>query len=1040
MIEYLLKRRKITILFFVMAVLIGFLSFFQLPKQESPDVVIDVALVMTVMPGASPERMEQTVTKKLEQKIKELQGIKTIESTSAFGYSVIVVEAEPSVDPAQKWDELRKKVKDAEADLPEDANQPVVNDDLAKAAFYTFNLVADKPEDLYQLRAVLRNWKDQLGTLPGVSQVTIVGLPDQEVRIDVDSSKLQLYHLNWAQVLGAVKGENERIPIGDLEVAGNTYQLKLPDSYQLEELNYLVVGKTEQGVPIYLQDVGRAYLTTKDNAVYAYHNGKPALVMGLGVEKGTDAPSTQKNIDAMIEKLKTSLPNGVVMEPVFSQSQKVEETFNNLMKEMIFAVLAVLFVCTLGLSFPTAAMVALAIPISMAVGLIFLPYARVTINELSIYGLIVVLGILVDDAVVVNDNIERHLSSLHQTPYLSAVEGAREVATPILTATLSTVFAFGPLLFLTGIMGDFIRPMPVVISLTMLASMIMSLTIIPIFRYWYEERRLLHGIKQEKPAGLLGVQLARLNDYYAGVVIPKVLKRPLRTGVIGVLIGTLAYGLIPFIPVELFPEAGWEQLPVFIHTPAGTTREETDQVVIGIRDYLAEQPGVLEVYASSGGQVQGWFGGGLGADGVSGDNGFVVVKLDKKQIKQASNLVDQWGDTLSKKYPGVEVVPYLIKSGPPVGSAISLNLYGDDVQTLRALSQQVKDKISKVPGAVNVQDNFGLDAYTLEFQVNKDMMKQKMVSYADLSRTLRLVSEGISLGQYDDGSNLLDMTLYVTDPNADPMAVFNSLAVPNAMGEQVPLLQLAQIKPAFGVTGIPHRNLSRAVTIEGDVKDRTATEVMTDINAVLSEIDLPEGYRWDVGGEMNYQNDMFSDLGKLSVFVFFLIFIQIAIQFYSLSLPLLVMSTVYLAVAGSLIGLFITRTPLGFVSMMGMIALAGIVVRNGIVFIEFIERSRQAGHELKEAVQLAGGARLRPILLTSATAVAGLIPLAFAREPLFTPLATTIISGLVFSTLLTLLVVPSLYTALAQWKINRKAKRDKRLAVNEQDATVDVGS
>ncbi|HWP97300.1 MAG TPA: efflux RND transporter permease subunit [Syntrophomonadaceae bacterium] len=1027
MIEFLVKRRKITILFFVMAVLIGFLSFFQLPKQESPDVIINVALVTTVMPGASPEKVEQTVTKKLEQRIKELQGIKSIESTSAFGYSVIVVEAASGVDPAQKWDELRKKVKDAEADLPTDAKQPVINDDLAKAAFYTFNITANQSSDLYQLRYVLKNWKDQLGTLPGVSQVNIVGLPDQEVRIDLDSNKLRLYNIAWAQVLSALQGQNDRIPIGEMKVEGTNYQLKLPDTYKLDELNQIVIGKNEQGVPVHLQDVGRAYLTTKETSVYAYHNGKPALVMGIGVEKRTDAPSTQKNIDQMIGKLKTSLPSGVTMEPVFSQCQKVDKIFNNLLKEMIFAILAVLFVCTLGLSFSTAAMVALAIPISMAIGLIFLPYMNITISEISVYGLIVVLGILVDDAVVVNDNIERHLSVLKQTPFTAAIEGAREVALSILTATLSTVFAFGPLLFLTGIMGDFIRPMPVVISLTMLASMIMSLTIIPIFRYWYEDRRLLSGTIQDKPAGLLGQQLTRLTDYYAHTIIPKILKRPLRTGVIGVLIGTLAYGLVPFIPVELFPEADWDQMPIFIQMPVGTTLNETEQVVAGIRQFLSEQKGVLEVYSSSGGQVQGWFGGPIGADSVAGNTGFVVVKLDNKQVKQAE-LVDTWGQTLSKKYPGVEITPYQIKSGPPVGKAISLNLYGDDVQTLRALSQQVKDKISKVPGAVNVQDNFGLDAYTLEFQVNNDMMKQKMVSYTDLSRTLRLVSEGITVGNYDDGNDLIDMLLYAKDPNSDPMAVFQSLSVPNAKGEQIPLLQLARVKPAFGIMGIPHRNLSRVVTITGDAQGRTATEVMTDIQGLLTGIKFPEGYRWDVGGEMNYQSDMFSDLGKLSIFVFFLIFIQIAIQFYSLSLPLLVMSTVYLAVAGSLIGLFSTRTPLGFVSMMGMIALAGIVVRNGIVFIEFIERSRKAGHDLEEAVQLAGGARLRPILLTSATAVAGLTPLAFAGEPLFTPLATTIISGLVFSTLLTLLVVPSLYTALAQWKLKRENRRMERIA------------
>ena len=1021
MIKYLIKRRKITLLFFTMAMLVGLLSFFQLPRQESPDVIINYALVTTVMPGASPEKMEQTVTKKIEQRVKELQGIKSIESTSAFGYSVIVMEAESGVDPKEKWEELRKKVKEAEPDLPADAEQPVINDDLAKAAFYTFDLTAASRQDLYELRTTLNNWKDQLGTLPNVAEVTLVGLPEQEVRVEINANKLRLYNVSWGQVLTAIKGENETIPIGEMKVAGNTYQLKLPDNYDLEKLNQVVIARNAEGFPTYLKDVGRVYLSLEDASVYAYHNGKPALVMGIGVEKATDAPSTQKNIDLMMQKLKQSLPAGVTMEPVFSQSDKVNELFGDLIREMLIAIAAVLFVCTLGLSFSTATMVAFAIPVSMAIGLVFLPYLGVTINEISVYGLIVVLGILVDDAVVVNDNIERHLSVLQQRPFPAAVEGAKEVAISILTATLATVFAFGPLLFLSGIMGDFIRPMPLVISLTMLASMIMAITIIPIFRYWYETRQRPNPLRVSKPVGLLGSQLNRLTNWYAHTLMPRILRRPLKTGVIGVLIGTLAYGLIPFIPVELFPEAGWDRMPIYINMPAGTELGQTDKVVHGVQQWLAKQDEVEAVYTSSGGQVQGWFGGSIGADSVSGSNGFAVVKLDAKNVNQAE-LVKQWGETLGRKYPGVEIIPYEIKSGPPVGQAISLHLYGDDIQTLRALSQEAKDKISKVPGAINIQDNFGLDAYTLEFQVNKEMMKQKMVSYTELSQTLRLVSEGIALGEYDDGKDLINMVLYIEKSETDPMSIFQTLSVPNVMGQQVPLLELATVKPAFGIQGIPHRNLSRVVTISGDVRGRTATEVMNEIRPLMAALQLPEGYRWDVGGEMNYQQDMFSDMSKLAIFVFFLIFIVIAMQFYSLSLPFLVMSTVYLAVAGSLIGLFVTRTPLGFVSLMGMIALAGIVVRNGIVFIEFIERARRSGEDLQNAVIMAAEARLRPILLTSMTAVAGLLPLGFSGKPLFTPLATTIISGLVFSTLLTLIVVPSLYMVLTQWK-NRRQQR-----------------
>ncbi|MCL6477947.1 MAG: efflux RND transporter permease subunit [Peptococcaceae bacterium] len=1025
MIELLLKKRKITLLFFIMVVVLGFLSFFQLPRQEQPDITITFAIVTTTYPGASPGRMEQAVTSKLEQKIKELPGIKTITSTSGFGYSSIVVESKDGVNPKKLWDELRKKVKDAEADLPDGANKPVINDDLNRTAFYTVNITADSREHLYSLRDTLDNWKDQLRTLPNVADVTIGGLPDQEIMVDVDPRKLQHYGIAWTQVLSAVKAENERVPIGDLDMGNRSYQLILPDSYNPDDLNYVVVARSKDGFPVYLKDIGSARLSRRDADVYVYQNGKPAVVLGIIVEKGTDVPSLQKNVDKMMQTLKKTLPAWASVEQVFSQSQRVKDSYDDLIREMILAIAAVLFVCTLGLNLITAVIIAFAIPISMAVGLIFLPPLGITLNNISIYALIIVLGILVDDAVVVNDNIERRLSVFKESPFTASVNGAKEVSVSIVTATMATLFSFGPLMFLRGNSGEFIRPLPVIIILTMIASMIMSLTIIPIFRHWYERRRKNNNSNSEKPAGLLGRQLVRLTRWYADRLMPRMLSRPLRTGLIGVAIGTLAYVLAAFTPVELFPAADLEELPIYIRTPQGTSIEETDRVVREVRDWAARQPGVKMASAIAGGRADLWFGGGTSVEGISPSRGQVIVKLDRK-VAAPEGVAGRWREEFKKMYPGVSINPYVISSGPPVGDPISVHIYGDDIEKLRAISQDIKDRITKIPGAYNIQDDFGLDRHTLEFEINRPMMDQQLVSYADLSRTLRLASEGIKISQFDNGKDLIDINMYLEKNQEDPMVVFNSITVPNAGGAQIPLAQIASVKPSFSIQAIPHRNLSRSVNITGEIKDRTVTDVTNDIMKVLNGMNLPEGYRWDVGGEFSEQTDIFVDMGRLSIIVFFLILILIAMQFYSLTIPLLVMSTVYLAVAGSLIGLFITRTPLGFVSMMGAISLAGIVVRNGIVLIDFIERSRQAGMDLKESVIQAGKARLRPILLTSSTAIAGLLPLALFGDPLLAPMAVTIISGLLFSTALTLVVVPSLYMVLAGFRDRRRAGRDKK--------------
>jgi multidrug efflux pump subunit AcrB len=1020
-IEYIVRKRKITLLFFIMVVLVGFLSFFQLPKQESPDIIINIATVTTVYPGASPEKVEQTVTKKLEEKINELQGLKYISSSSSLGVSVIIVETKSGIDPKQKFDELRKKVKDAEAELPAEAKQPIINDDLNRTFVQTLTITADTREQIYSLRSMLKSWKDQLRTIPNVADVSIEGLPEQEVRIDVDTQKLNQYGLSWGQVMMAVKNENERIPLGDLTADSRTYQLKIAENYNVDELNNLIISRTRDGYPIYLKDIGTVTLTTEQIKSYSYYNGKPSVSLSINAETGSDVPSLQSRVDEMMKTLEKSLPNWAEKHSIFTQNERVEELFSDLSREMTIAVISVLIVCTLGLNLITSFVVALAIPISLAVGLLFLPSLGITLNMISVVALIIVLGILVDDAVVVNDNIERRLSVLRERPFQAAVNGAKEVSISILTATLATIASFAPLMFLDGNAGQFIKPIPVIISLTMLASMIMSLTIIPIFRQWHEQRSQKSADGYRKPAGLLGKQLTQLTKWYANNLMPRILKRPLLSGMIGVLIGTAAYGLIPMTPIQLFPNDDREEFLVNIRLPVGSSIEETNRVVTGVSDWILKQPGITSVAAYAGGSAPKMFGGDTGA-GSGITVGQLVVMFDKHKAN-ITDMIDPWREEFKKMYPEASVLPKQLEAGPPVGKPVVIRVYGEDIETLRTLSEQIKDRVAKIPGTYDVQDDFGIERYTLEFVVNKELMEQKLVNYTELSRTLRLMSEGITVSEFDNGTDLIDMKMYLQKGQEDPSVIFQRLTVANARGEQIPLAQLAEIKPTFSTQSIPHRDLSRAVTISSDVKDRTATEVMNEVKPILGEISFPEGYRWEIGGETSEQTDIFIDMGKLSIVVVFLILILIAMQFYSLTIPVLVMSTVYLAAAGGLIGLFITQTPLGFMTMMGVISLSGIVVRNGIVLIEFIEEARHAGTELKQAVIQAGEARLRPILLTTMTAVAGLTPLAITGDVLFKPLAVTIIFGLIFSTMLTLIIVPSFYTVLTVRKLKKRAKK-----------------
>lgn len=1037
MIEYFVKKRKITILLFVIFIVFGIFSATTLPRQDMPDVVLKQAAVITVFPGATPERVEQSVTKILEQTIKQVETIETIESTSSSGVSSIMVYAYPEADAAATWDQLRKKVEDATADLPNGALKPIVNDDLFSSFIGSYVIYADQPDSLHALSDLMIEWRDKIRQVSGVADVKIDGIPDKEVSIKVDLQKLEQYGIVWEQVVQAVTNMNNRTPLGSMDYDSRSYELVVPEIEEVEELNEVLISRTQSGFPVYLKDIGQVQLADKKPTYLAYYNGKPAISINVSAQTGSDVPIMDQLISNKLDELKGSLPSGTHFSPAFGQKEVVSKMFGELLQEMLVAIAAVILVCTLGLNLMTSLVVAAAIPISIAMGMIVMPFTGITINEISIVALIIVLGILVDDAVVVNDNIERRLSVLGESPEVASVKGAKEVAVSILTATLSTIFAFAPLLFLTGDIGSFIKPLPIVISCSMLASMIMSLTIIPIFRQWHEKRRRQKATAKSssvddevnddqsapsseelKPAGLLGKQIQTVTKWYSGTLIPKVLKKPKLYASIGLLIGTASFSLALITPVDLFPESEDPYVSINVEMPVGTSFQETHRMVNQITKWVEKQPETEFVSVGVGGKAPQLYSDITNALAPSTSVGQISV-IGKSDVFKLDTTVSAWEAELKQQFPGATISTHVPRLGIPVGSAVSVRIAGEDLDTLQKLSQQLKEKISKLEGATGIKDNFGNQSYSLEFEANNKAMDEYMIDYGTLTQTLRLMGDGLDIGDFDTGKQIVDINFQALNQGASPNELFQQIFITNKQGIQVPLAQLAEMKASFTTQKIQHYNLERMITVEASTVGKTASELNAEVRAILDDMKIPEGYSIELGGETSDQADIFGDLAMLFVVVIFLIFIMITIQFYSLSAPIIIMTTVYLAAAGGIIGIFVSGSSIGFMSIMGIISLAGIVVRNGIVFLEFIEDARREGVSLYEAVISAASARFRPIVLTSFTAMIGMLPLAVAGSILFRPMAYTIIFGLMFSTVLTLVVVPSIYMVVANWKENR---------------------
>jgi multidrug efflux pump subunit AcrB len=1056
MIAKLIQQRKITLLFFLMAILFGALNIYSLKQRENPEIDVTMALVTTVYPGASPEKVEQLVTRPLEEKLKEMSEISILSSVSSANVSSIKVELKQDADIRRSWDTLRQKVQSAESELPDDVRKPEVNDDLSKIAEQILHFSVDREDQVETLRPVMDIWKKQLSALPGVSSVEIVGMPEQELAVTIDTGKLDTFKLPWTVVAQALQMKHDRVPLGLVDRGSSSYYVNMSGEWKSPEQ---VASTDILGLPngrmLKVRDVATVSLQPVKREASIWHEGKPTVDLVINAEKGADIPVLQKAIDKKTAELTGNLPAGTVMTSLFTQKESLDHLFKDLGRELLIGIVAVIVVCSLGLTFGTAMIVALAIPISITIGFIPVEWMGIDLNQITVVAIVIVLGILVDDAIVVNDNIQRRLQ-LGDSAQTASLEGSKDVAVSILTATISTAAAFLPLFFLKGNIGSFIKPIPVVITLTLAASMAMSLTIIPIFRQWVSERQQRRSgvgssagtgeaagmaapasepagkaaagaMSRAKPPGLLGKPINRLSDMY-GRQIYRFLRKPLLTGLVALLAGTSAFALLPRLGVQYFPPAEKDELLIDLELPTGRVFAETEYTVRKAADWVRHQPGVKFVSAYSGISAPRFY---YSENTYSGiELGQLFVKIDPKVI-HTKEIVGPWREQLKSLLPeDVDVKPRELEQGPPVGAPIAVRLSGPELPELSQLAAAIEEKLQSIPGAVNVSNDVGDDRRTIEIVPDPAKLNLYDVNEADLSRTMRLATEGLEVSKLQKGEEELDIVMYAKLQDNDPFETIRNLYVPTSpasRGGTAQVRQVADVAEGSMIRSIHHHNQSRTITVRGFTEDRLPDEVVTELDKELEQLSLPVGYTIEYGGENEERNDAFAAIGKLSIVVVVLIYIIMAMQFYSLSLPLLILSTVYLAAGGAIIGLYITGAPIGFMALMGLVSLAGIVVRNGIILIEFIEQARERGMELYEAVAEAGKARLRPILLTMATAISGLLPMTIMGGNLWRPMGTTIISGLLYSTVLTLIVVPSLYVIVARWRDRRAAAQGRTL-------------
>ncbi|ARK32722.1 Multidrug resistance protein MdtB [Halalkalibacter krulwichiae] len=993
-----------------MFTLVGILSFIQLPQREIPETSPAIAQITTIYPGAGAEQVEQNITNEIETELEQISEISSISSVSSPGISLVSVQLESGVDADPIWNEVRQRVADATARFPDEANAPQVNSELGIQGLATYQVTLDDEEKLEAVNEWIERWNKRLIQLDDITFVQADGTLEKEIVLELDDEALTNYRITTDQVIGVLNGETSALPPGQWQTEAYDYRVELQTYDSLAELETLPVGFSEEDGIITLADVASLRETFKEPSEKVAFNGEEAISLTFYLKEGASVTQAQKSLDRFIEEMRVDIPEGVELSLLYSQADLVSELFKDLGLSFIIAIVSVLLVCSLGLNIPTAFSVALAIPVSLSLGAIIYPFIGIDLNQISLIALIIALGILVDDGIVVNENIERRLQ-LGEQPLDAAINGTKEVAVSVITSTLTVVFTFLPLLLLPGEAGGFIRPLPAVLVATMIASTVVALFLIPTYRTLQERRNKQSA--ERKSAGLLWKLFDKAAHIYSARLMLKVSRRPLLTVLIGFALGTAAYALIPFIPLEFFPDTDREEVFVEMKLPEGTSLTETKQQSKEVEQFLTGLDYVESVSTYVGTNIPRLFGAsGGGATGNHIANFFVFINSEKITTRDAR---DTWNQILKEQFPDKRFTASMIESGPPVGAPIAIQVSGQSIDRLTEMADEMKEILSETTGVSNVDDDVGAALETYNVIPNRDELEASGITSADLAQALRLIGEGIPLGQLEIEDQLIDLNVRYAIDQEPTTQLLSEISLPSTRAGAVVLEDVVTVEEVLSQPNIPHQNGVRTVTVRAYPSgERTTDEILNETRDDLQQVVDEAGYTIDIGGEASARTDVFIDIGKIFIVVVFLILIVIAIQFYSLMMPILIMSTVYLAVAGALIGLFITQTGLGFMSMMGAVSLAGIVVRNGIVLIEFIEQRRKEGTDPVEAVIIAAEQRFRPIVLTTLTSIAGLLPVALGNSTLFKPLGIAIVSGLIFSTLLTLFIVPALYLLQAK--------------------------
>ncbi|MBL0173262.1 MAG: efflux RND transporter permease subunit [Gemmatimonadaceae bacterium] len=1005
LVTFAVKRWQFTVLLFLMFTALGVSNWMSIPRAEDPAFPVPIFTAVAVYPGASPEDMEQLVTEPLEKRLNALTDVKEIKSTSADGLSIVNVEFESDVDADRKYDQVLREVNSVRPDLPASLQRlDVIRNENSDLAVLQLALVAPAMP-FAQLDDLAKRFEDGLARIDGVKTVKRVAVPPREMQVTLDLGRMATLGPTTAQILNALGSDNLQIPGGSVDVGTRRYNIATPGRYRsADDVQRTVIGGAA-GAVIRIEDVATVRWADGEAVHIGRYNGQRAMFVTVAVQGGRNVVAVRDAVWRELDVLERQLPKGVTLARGFDQTRNVEARLGQLAKDFGIA-LALVLITLLPLGTRASLIVMISIPLSLSLAIVMLNATGYSLNQLTIVGFVIALGLLVDDSIVVVENISRFLRS-GMSRAEAAIEGTKQIGVAVLGATATLIFAFVPLLFLPGLSGKYIRSLPIAVVYAVLASLLVSLTIIP----WLASRMMPRHETAEGNRVLQWLDGGIRRTY--APLLHRALAAPRRTLLLSALLVVGSMALIPAVGFSLFPKAGTPQYHVDIETPNGTSLAETDRAARYAEQVIGSHPSTKSIFANVGKDNPAMYYNVFQRSEASNRAQLLVLIKAYDNVK-TPRMLDSLRLRLAE-YPGARIELKEFENGPPIDAPIAMRVEGTDLDTLQALAAQYERVLATTDGTQYVNNPVRLNRSDLRLFVDKQKAGLLGVPSAEVERTLRLGIAGLEAGKIrsESGEEYALVVRIAHNGRPAPEAL-ERIQVSSVSGAMVPLSQISRTAFNASPTVINHHDRQRAVTVTSYVKSGYNTDAVT--KTVLSRLDsiaLPAGYALRPAGEIESRQESFGGVGGAIIVTVFAILAILVLEFRDFRTTLVVASVIPLGIVGGIVALLISGYTLSFTAMIGFVALVGIEIKTSILLVDFTDQLRRKGMNLDDAIQKAGEIRFLPIVLTTLTAIGGLLPLALQGSGLYSPLAWVIIGGLVSSTLIARLVTPVLYKMLA---------------------------